>query len=245
MSTDSRPLVRLWARLLFLKLANLFLRPAEWSKDIAVSLRGGRGLKSAQRSFLLRDFRLELESAVEDAERHAISDTDAERISLLRTLIRWLETSEVPGPEVIPFLEEQLGGIHRVADPHEITERYALIAAIYELGGNGRAAAGIYRKGDAEFMRGFGRTLHRHMRRAGLTVAELSDRAKLEPSEVVAYLYGTEQPRAEEVLKLAGAVGVEAEVLLKGAASGARERPGRETGLNLDRPAGDDTEVQP
>jgi hypothetical protein len=226
MSTDSSPLVRLWARLLFLKLANLFLRPAEWSRDIAVSLRGGRGLKPGQRNFLLRDFRLELESAVEDAERHAISDTDAARISHLRTLIRWLETGEVPGPEVIPSLEEQLRGIHRVADPHEVTERHALTAAIYELGGNGRAAAGIYRKADPDFTRGLGRTLHRHMRRAELTVSELADRAQLEPSEVVAYLFGTEQPGAEEILKLAGAVGVEAEVLLKGAASSAGVRRG-------------------
>jgi hypothetical protein len=51
-----------------LKLATLFFRPAQSFSDIAVSLRGGRGLKSRQRDFLLRDFRLELESAVEDAE---------------------------------------------------------------------------------------------------------------------------------------------------------------------------------
>jgi hypothetical protein len=57
MSTDSNRM-RLWARLLFLKLATLFLRPAQLFSDIAVSLRGGRGLKSRQRSFLLRGFRL-------------------------------------------------------------------------------------------------------------------------------------------------------------------------------------------
>jgi hypothetical protein len=218
MSTDSNRM-RLWARLLFLKLATLFLRPAQLFSDIAVSLRGGRGLKSRQRSFLLRDFRLELESAVEDAERHAISDHDADRISLLRSLIRWLENGELPGPEVIPYLEEQLGGIHRRADPHQLTERKALIAAIYELGGNGRAAAGIYRKGDPDLRRGFGQTLHRLMRRADLTVAELSERSELEPSEVVAYLYRTEEPKLEKIVGLALAVGVE--------------------------PGGDDADVQP
>jgi hypothetical protein len=40
MSTDSNRM-RLWARLLFLKLATLFLRPAQLFSDIAISLRGG------------------------------------------------------------------------------------------------------------------------------------------------------------------------------------------------------------
>jgi hypothetical protein len=234
--------VRLLARFLFSTLAT---RVRESFSDVLARLWGGRRLSSRQRDFLLRDFRLELDSAVEDAERHAVSDDDADRISLIRSLIRWLENGELPGPEVIPHLEEQLGGIHRRADPHEITERTALLAAIYELGGNGRAAAGIYRKADPDHRRGFGRTLHRHMRRAGLTVAELADRAKLEPSEVVAYLYGTEEPRIEEILKLAGAVGVASDVLMEGPASGVSERPGREVGLNQDRTGGDDADVEP
>jgi hypothetical protein len=234
--------VRLLARFLFSTLAT---RVRELFSDLLARLWGGRRLSSRQRDFLLRDFRLELESAVEDAERHAISDDDADRISLIRSLIRWLETGELPGPDVIPHLEGQLRGIHRRADPHEITERAALLAAIYELGGNGRAAAGIYRKADPDLLRGFGRTLHRHMRRAGLTVAELSERSRLESSEVVAYLYGTEQPRLEELIRLAGAVSVKLDVLLAGAASGAAERPGREVGLNQDRTGGDDADVQP
>jgi hypothetical protein len=194
MLTDSSTM-RLLARFLFLTLAN---RVLELFSGLAVLLRGGRGLRSGQRLFLLRDFRLELETAIEDAESHAISDEDASRISLVRSLIRWLEGGEVPGPDAILFLEKQLGGIGRHPDEHEITERAALVAAIYELGGNGRAAAGIWRKPDPDLLRGFGRTLHRHMRRAGLTVAELAERADLEPSEVVAYLYGTEQAKLEE-----------------------------------------------
>jgi hypothetical protein len=233
--------VRLLARFLFLTLKN---RVRELLGDLAVRLRGGRGLKSGQRFFLLQDFRLELQTAVEDAESHAISDEEANRISLIRSLIRWLEGGELPGPDAILFLEKQLGGIGRHPDGHEVTERTALVAAIYELGGNGRAAAGIWRKPDPDLLRGFGRTLHRHMRRAGLTVAELAGRADLEPSEVVAYLYGTEQPKLEEIVGLAGAVGVRAEVLLEGAMSGASERPGRDAGLN-DRSGGDDEDVRP
>jgi hypothetical protein len=205
--------VRLVARFLLLTLAK---RSRELLGDFAIRLRGGRRLNSGQRLFLLRDLRLELESDVEDAEHHAISDEEANRISLIRSLIRWLEDGELTGPDVIPHLEKQLGGIHRRADPHEITERKALVAAIYELGGNGRAAAGIYRKADPDFLRGFGWTLHRHMRRAGLTVAELAERTKLEPSEVVAYLYGTEEPKLGELVRLAAAVGIAVDVLVEG-----------------------------
>jgi len=244
MSINSSAL-RFAARYLLLRLAAFANGLAERLLNGAVRIKGGRRLSIRQREFLLRDFRLELESAVEDAERHAISDEDANRISLIRLLVRWLENGESPGPEVIPHLERQLEGIHRRPDPHEVTERKALIAAIHVLGGNDRAAAGIWRKPDPEISRGLGRTLHRQMRRVGLTVSELAERANLEPSEVVAYLYGTEQPKAEELLKLAGAVGVEAEVLLKGAAFGEGERPGLDAGLNQDRPAGDDGSVNP
>ncbi|HEY5333502.1 MAG TPA: hypothetical protein VIJ21_08145 [Solirubrobacterales bacterium] len=96
--------VRLLARFLFLTLAN---RVRELLGDLAVRLRGGRGLKSGQRLFLLRDFRLELQTAVQDAESHAISDEEANRISLIRSLIRWLEGGELPGPDAILFLEKQ------------------------------------------------------------------------------------------------------------------------------------------
>jgi transcriptional regulator with XRE-family HTH domain len=78
------------------------------------------------------------------------------------------------------------------------------------------------------------------MRRAGLTVAEVADRAGLEPSSVVAYLRGTEEARISETLKLAGAVGVPPQALLDGMESGSCERPGREGGLNRDSAGGEE-----
>lgn len=171
-STD----LRVAARYLLLRLAAITSGLGERFLNGAVRIKGGRRLSFRQREFLLRDFRLELESAVEDAERHAISDEDANRVSLIRSLVRWLENGELPGPAVIPYLERQLEGIHERPDPHEVTERRALIAAIHALGGNDRAAAGIWRKPDPEFSRGLGRALHRHMRRAGLTVSDLAER---------------------------------------------------------------------
>jgi hypothetical protein len=236
-------LMVLGAMLLFLTLTS---RVGELFFDLAVRLRGGRGLSSGQRLFLLRDFRLDLEAAVEDAERDAIPDEEAGRITLIRSLIRWLEFGDSPGPAAIPFLEGQLGGIGRDPDDQEAAERTVLVAAIHELGGDDRAAAGIGPKTDPDLLRGFGWTLHRLMRQADLTVAEVARRSDLEPSEVVAYLYGTEEPKLEEIADLALAVGVGPSVLVKGAVSGASRRPGRDAGLNLDTPAGSgDEDVQP
>jgi hypothetical protein len=232
-------LIVLGAKLLFLTLTS---RVGELFFDLAVRLRGGRGLSSGQRLFLLRDFRRDLEAAVEDAERHAIPDEEVGRI----TLIRWLESGDSPGPAAIAFLEGQLGGIGRDPDDHEAAERTALVAAIHELGGNDRAAAGIGPKPDPDLLRGFGWTLHRLMRQADLRVAELARRSDLEPSEVVAYLYGTEEPKLEEIFDLALAFGVGPSVLVEGAGSGASRRPGRDAGLNLDSPGGSgDEDVQP
>ena len=228
----------------------LFLALVERSRmlfgDLVIRLWRGRRLDSRQRLFLLREYRLELDSEVQDAENHALSDEDARRISLTRSLIRWLERGELPGPDVIPHLESQLARFPRRTVPYESFERTALVAAIYELGGNGRAAAGIYRKPDPELARGFGWTLHRHMRRAGLTVAELAALTKLEPSEVVANLYGIEEPGLGELVRLADTVGVTVGTLTEGAEAGSGERPGRDAGLNSDRSDdGGDGDAQP
>jgi hypothetical protein len=139
--------MRLLARFLFLTLAK---RAQELFGDFVIRIRGGRRLNSGQRLFLLRDFRLELESAVEDAENHALSDEEVNRISRIRSLIRWLDVGDLPGPEAILHSKKQLGGIGRHPDEHEIIERRALVAGIYELGGNGRAAAGIWRRPDPD-----------------------------------------------------------------------------------------------
>ncbi|HEX4304806.1 MAG TPA: helix-turn-helix transcriptional regulator [Solirubrobacterales bacterium] len=208
--------------------------------DLAARFSGGRRLRRDQRAQLLRDLRLELEVAVEEAEEHAISDGDAEAISHIRSLIRWLEDGEVPGPEAIPFLEGRLATFYRRQFRRADPAREALIAGIYELGGNGVAAAGIYRKADREFLWGFGRALHRSMNRAGLTVDGLARRAGLEPSEVVVFLHGTEQPRLDELVRLAQAVGVDIQALADGALKGASERPGSDAGLNDVRPEDDD-----
>jgi alcohol dehydrogenase len=71
--------VRLPARFLFVTFAN---RVRELSGDLDVRLKGGgRSLDGGQRLMLLRDWRLELETEVEDAENHGIPDEEARRIA--------------------------------------------------------------------------------------------------------------------------------------------------------------------
>ena len=62
---------RVAARYLLLRLAAFTNGLGERFLNGAVRIKGGRRLGFRQREFLHRDFRLELESAVEEAERHA------------------------------------------------------------------------------------------------------------------------------------------------------------------------------
>jgi transcriptional regulator with XRE-family HTH domain len=179
----------------------------------------GTGLDRTQRVFLLEGFRQDLADQVDDAEHRGITEKGAALLSLTRSLIRWLERDEPPGPEAVPLLERFLGTIARNPDEHESAERGALVAAIHDLGGDDRAAAEVWREpaqDDPEALAAFGRTLHRLMGEADLTVAGLAHRAKVEPSAVVAFLCGTEEAKTSETLRLAGALGVPVQALFEG-----------------------------
>jgi transcriptional regulator with XRE-family HTH domain len=143
-----------------------------------------RGLDRAQRLSLLRDFREDLADQVDDAEHRGISERGAARLTTTRSMIRWLERGELPDADAVPLLEGMLASIARNTDRRELAEREALVAAIHDLGGDDRAAAGIWREPaeeDPEALAAYGRALHGLMLAAGLTVAELADRADLDP----------------------------------------------------------------
>ena len=204
-------------------------------------VRDGRGLDRRQRLFLLRDLRDDLVDQVDDAEHRGISEKGAARLTTTRSMIRWLERGELPGPDAVPPLESMLASIARNTDRRELAEREALVAAIYDLGGDDRAAAGIWREPaeeDPEVLAAHGRALHGLMLAAGLTVAELAARADLEPSTVVAYLCGTEEARFVETLWLLDVLGVSPDEF-SGRVEAERhgdpgERPG-DSGLNPTR----------
>jgi hypothetical protein len=218
--------------------------------------RDGR-LTAMQRFRLMDVFRGERDALVEDAEERGISDEGAARLSLVRSVIRWLDREVPPGPDAVPFLERLLADIYPDPQDDELSDREELLAAIQDLGGDHEAAARIWRAPpDPEPLADYGLAVHREMRRAGLTVAELSALAELEPSLVVALIYGTEEARASETLRLAGALGVEPgefvnamEVKPRGRLSSDiglnRDHPSDCAGLDRDRPSGDDKEAQP
>lgn len=197
-----------------------------------------RGLDRAQRLALLGGFREDLADQVDDAEHRGISERGAARLTTTRSMIRWLERGELPGPDAVPLLETMLGSIARNTDRRELAEREALVAAIHDLGGDNRAAAGIWREPAEEHpdaLAAYGRALHELMVDAGLSVEELAERAEVEPSAVVAYVCGTEEARFVETLWLLDALRVTpdefAERVEDELQRGPCERPG-DGGLN-------------
>lgn len=210
--------------------------------------RSGR-LREMQKFRLMDVFRGERDALVNDAEKRGISEEGAARLSLIRSLMRWVDCPAVPpGPDAVPFLEKLLADIDRDPDDLELAEREALLAAIHDLGGDDEAAALIWGPApEPELLARYGAAVQRSMRRAGLTVSELAERSGLEPSEVVEFVYGTREARAEETLKLAAALGVSPEDLLSAMDEEAPPDPlSRNIGLNHDHPTdgdGDGAEV--
>lgn len=211
--------------------------------------RSGGRLRAMQRFRLMDTFRGERDALVNDAEKRGISEEGAERLSLIRSLMWWLDCPAIPpAPDAVPFLEKLLGNIDREPDERELDEREALLAAIHDLGGDDVAAALIWGPApEPEPLARYGAAVQRSMRRAGLTVPELAERSGLEPSEVVEFIYGTREARAEETLRLAGALGVSPDILLSAMDDEAPPEPlSRNIGLNHDHPpdGGDWAEVQ-
>ena len=161
--------------------------------------------------------------------------------------MRWLDYPGLPpGPDAIPYLEKLLAEIDQDPEYLELAEREALLAAIHDLGGDDEAAALIWRPArQPDLLAGYGAAVQRLMRRAGLTIAELAARSGLKRSEVVEFIYGTREARAEETLRLAGALGASPDDLLSALEGVPPEPLNRGIGLNQDHPTGGDEDAQP
>jgi hypothetical protein len=228
------------------------LRTARWSPtglrkafDAFDDFWNGRSerLKGMQKSRLMDTFRGERDALVKDAEKRGISQEGAAQLSTIRSLMRWVDCPAAPpGPDAVPYLEKLLGEIDPDPDDLELEEREALLAAIHDLGGDAEVAALIWGSGpEPELLARYGAAVQRSMRRAGLTVAELAERSGLEPSEVVEFVYGTREARAEDTLRLASALGVTPDVFLRAMDDEVPPEPlSRDIGLNHDHPTDGD-----
>ena len=199
-----------------------------------------RHLDGPQAILLLERFREEQRDLVDDAGARGISQGEANRLSVIHSIIRWLKGGEHPGRGAVPLLEWVLTSFTPTSDDDQLRLRAALLAAIHDLGGDEGAAAEIWGEDPDDLPDGlfrYGMNLHRLMRQAGLTVEELAERACLAPAAVVAFIYGVEEPTVAETFRLAGAVGVTADALFVEDQEAARyPRPGLGRGLNVDRP---------
>jgi hypothetical protein len=198
--------------------------------------RRGPGLSRSQRHFLLRMFRDELARQVEDARTRLISDQAARRLSLHRSLVRWLERGEFPGAEAVGLFERMLSEIPRNPSGSELAEHRALVAAIHDLGGDAKTAEEIWQEADPELAAGIGRNLHRLMEEADVSIIELSYRSGIPVDAVIAYAYGVEEPGVRDLLELAHAVGAPGPgALLAGLDSICRVDPGARDSQGGDR----------
>lgn len=112
------------------------------------TVRSGGRLKEMQKFRLMDTFRGERDALVNDAEKRGISEEGAEQLSLIRSLMRWVDCPAAPpGPDAVPYLEKLLGEIDPDPDDSELDERAALLAAIHDLGGDAEAAALIWGSG--------------------------------------------------------------------------------------------------
>ena len=190
-------------------IASIHRRLWAWVEHLGGRFGNRPGLNASQRRLLLEAFRSELARQVEVAKERHLSDRAARRLSLHRSLIRWLEQGEPPGPEAIPFLEGLLSEIPRNPSGPDLAEHEALVAAVHDLGGDAGAAAEIWDEADPELAAGLGRNLNRLMEGADLTVVDLAERSGIEVDAVIALVYGVEEPGAGEILRLSAALGVE------------------------------------
>lgn len=196
-------------------------------------LGGTRGLTPSQRSWLLDDLQEDLAAMVDDAEDRGVGEKTAREMVVVRSLIVWLEGDGAPHEdEAIDYLERALKAVPRNPGEDELAFRKTYLAAIGELGGDEGAAARLRREppGGPEEGRGpldlQGRRVRELMERRGLTVGGLARRSGIDTVTLVSILFGLEEMRVEELIRLSGALGVSTEDLFPGGPTAADDERG-------------------
>lgn len=198
-------------------------------------------MDTAQRSWLLNDFREDLDCQIEDAEERGITERGAGELVATRAMVQWLEVGDFPPAEAIGLLEKAVARIPRLPSRKERWRREAYLAAVGELGGDAEAAAKLWPDGVDERARVLldfqGRKLRGRMEELGLTIGELAEGSGIDTVTLVAILFGQEEMKAVEWLDLSRALGVPLDWMLARNAIELRRRAGL-TQLDVGRSAG-------
>jgi hypothetical protein len=180
------------------------------------------GLDEAQRAWLLEDVGEDLAALIDDAENRGVTEQAAREMLVIRGLVRWLEGGTAPGSEAIGYLERSVATIPRNPDDAELSYRTTYLAAIGELGGDEEAASRLWREpsGDPEQVRRLldlqGRRIRGLMEERELSVGELARESRIDTVTLVSILYGLEEMRAVEWMRLSEAFDVSLDVLVVG-----------------------------
>jgi hypothetical protein len=190
-------------------------------------------LTPSQRSWLLDDLQEDLAAMVDDAEDRGVSEKTAREMVVVRSLVVWLKGDGPPAEaEAIDYLERALKAVPRNPGEDELAFRKTYLAAIGELGGDEGAASRLWREppGGPGEGRGLldlqGRRVRELMERRGLTVGGLARRSGIDTVTLVSILFGLEEMRAEELIRLSGALGVSTDDLIPGGPTSAEDERG-------------------
>jgi hypothetical protein len=177
-------------------------------------------LDSAQRSWLLQDFREDLDCQIEDAEERGITERGARELVSTRAIVEWLEVGDFPPPAGVELLEKAVARTPRRPSRQERWRRDAYLTAIGELGGDEEAAAKLWRDGVDERTRVLldfqGRKLRGRMEELGLTIGDLAERTGIDTVRLVAVLFGQEEMGGIEWIGLSKALDVQLDWMLEG-----------------------------
>jgi hypothetical protein len=190
-------------------------------------------LTPSQRSWLLDDLQEDLAAMVDDAEDRGVSEKTAREMVVARSLVVWLQ-GDGPPPEAdaIDYLERALKAVPRNPGEDELAFRKTYLAAIAELGGDEGVASRLWREppGGPGEGRGLldlqGRRVGELMEQRGLTVGGLARRSGIDTVTLVSILFGLEEMRVEELIRLSGALDVSTEDLFPGGPTSAEDERG-------------------
>lgn len=176
------------------------------------------GLGFEDRARVIDTLAGDLDALADDAAKRGITERSATELLLTVAVLDWLRGGELPGKGAVDFMEDHLAGMNRARHEEEEELRGALRAVLEELVGaqQGAIAAGRWlgRDLDAEavsgrLLRSFGRNLDGLRRSQALTIGGLADRAGMGALDVVAFIMGAEEPDAEALWRLAGALSID------------------------------------